>query len=220
MLIAIDTSMAIKCARKQLGDGLNLSLVLKGCRLLLLFTVILVISAPVIHAWMWEMADEELSEVTGEGFSSFTLENDVARAYFNITAATFTEIDSLKMGYYDDGSSYGWDQDWVGVSLGSASEDLVCKGLYIEAGFSNIADPDNRALNYLKVGTPDMTGPISANFISFSGHIENPTDGVLVDGRRLSLGARTIYSTNSEFSVILDKDDGWWFHWDNATITP
>jgi len=176
--------------------------------------------APAVHAWMWEMEDEELSEVTGEGFSSFTLENDVARAYFNINAATFTEIDSLKMGYYDDGVSYGWDEDWVGVSLGSASESLVCKGLYIEAGFSNIADPDNRTLNYLKVGTPDMTGPISANFISFSGHIENPIDGVLVDGRRLSLGTRTIYSTNSEFNITLDKDDGWWFHWDNATITP
>jgi len=168
---------------------------------------------------MWEMEDEELSEVTGEGFSSFTLENEVARAYFNINAATFTEIDSLKMGYYDDGVSYGWDEDWVGVSLGSASESLVCKGLYIEAGFSNIADPDNRTLNYLKVGTPDMTGPISANFISFSGHIEN-SGVVLVDGRRLNLGQRTIYSTNSEFNMTLDKDDGWWFHWDNATITP
>ncbi len=212
--------MAIKCARKQLGDGLNLSLVLKGCRLLFLFTVILIISSPAVHAWMWEMEDEELSEVTGEGFSSFTLENEVARAYFNINAATFTEIDSLKMGYYDDGISYGWDQDWVGVSLGSSSESLVCKGLYIEAGFSNIADPDNRRLNYLKLGTPDMTGPISANFISFSGHIENPTQGVLVDGHRLNLGTRTIYSTNSEFNVTLDKDNGWLFYWDNATITP
>jgi len=219
MFIAIDIGMAIKCARKQLGDGLNLSLVLKGCRLLLLFTVILIISAPAVHAWMWEMEDEELSEVTGEGFSSFTLENDVARAYFNISATTFTEIDSLKMGYYDDGTSYGWDQDWVGVSLGSASEGLVCRGLYIEAGFSNIADPASRTLNYLKVGTPDMTGPISANFISFSGHIEN-SGVVLVDGRRLNLGQRTIYSTNSEFNVTLDSNTGWWFHWDNATITP
>jgi len=70
------------------------------------------------------------------------------------------------------------------------------------------------------VGTPSMTGPISANFISFSGRIENPTDGVLVDGSRLNLGQRTIYCNNSEFSVTLDRTTGWWFHWGNATITP
>ncbi len=188
-------------------------------KLFLLISLLLVAFTPA-HAWMFEMADEELGEVTGEGFSSFTLEGDVARAYFDITVNTYTEIDSLKMGYYDDGISTGWDQDWTEVSLGSASEDLVCRGMYIEAGFANITDPANRRLETLKIGTPDMTGPISANFISFSGHIENPTDGVLVDGRRLTLGVRTIYSTSSEFSVSLDKDNGWSFYWDNATITP
>ncbi|MGI6396909.1 MAG: hypothetical protein ACOX3E_06835 [Desulfomonilia bacterium] len=83
----------------------------------------------------------------------------------------------------------GWDENWEGVSLGSATESLVCKGLYIEAGFSNMTDPANRQLNFVRVGTPSMTGPISANFISFSGHIENPHDGVLVDGSRLNLGS-------------------------------
>jgi len=185
----------------------------------LLLALLLVAFTPV-HAWMFEMADEELSEVTGEGFSSFTLENDVVHAFFDITVSTYTEIDSLKMGYYDDGITTGWDQDWTDVSLGSASEDLVCRGLFIEAGFQNIADPDSRRLSTLRIGTPDMTGPISANFVSFSGHIENPTDGVLVDGRRLNLGVRTIYSTNSEFSVSLDRDAGWSFYWNNATITP
>jgi len=169
---------------------------------------------------MWEVGDEELAKVTGEGFSSFTLENEVARAYFNINTSTYTEIDSLKMGYCEYGSGLGWDQNWEGATLGSPTESLVCKGVYIEAGFSNITDPANRQLNFIRVGTPSMTGPISANFQSFSGHIENPTDGVLVDGRRVNLGLRTIYSSNSEFSVTLNRDTGWWFHWDNATITP
>lgn len=174
-----------------------------------------------VHAWMWEVGDEALAEITGEGYSSFTLENNVARAYFNITAATYTEIDSLKMGYYNNGiTGLGWDENWEGVSLGSPTESLVCKGLYIEAGFSNMADPATRQLDFVRVGTPSMTGPISANFISFSGHIENPIDGVLVDGRRLNLGMRTIYSTDSEFSVTLDRNSGWWFNWNNATITP
>ncbi len=177
---------------------------------------------------MVQMSDEDLSGVTAAGFSSFTLENGVARAYFNIEASTFTEIDSLKMGYYSDdplvnprGLPLGWDQDWQGVSLGSSTEDLYCKGLFIEASFSNISDPASRTLDSLKIGTPSMTGPISANFVSFSGHIENPTDGVLVDGMRLNLGQRTIYSTNSEFSIQLSRTGehaGWWFYWNNATV--
>lgn len=170
-----------------------------------------------------EMTDAELSAVTGAGFSSFTLENDVAKAYFNIEARTFTEIQSLKMGYYDYGSGIGWDQDWTNVSLGSATEDLVCKGFYIEAKFTNLTDPTARSLDYIKIGTPSMTGPITADFNSFSGHIENPTDGVLVDGRRLSLGKNTIYSNNSEFYLQLSltgTQAGWWTYWNNATITP
>lgn len=190
---------------------------MRGLRSVILLVALFAWATP-LHAWMWEVGDEELSEVTGEGFSSFTLENDVARAYFNITASTFTEMDSLKMGYYNDGIGNGWDQDWTNVSLGSASEDLVCKGLFLEAKFSNIADPANRKLDYVKIGSPDMTGPISANFNSFSGRIR---DGgtVVVDGRRLNLGTRTIYSNHSEFSISLEKDNGWFFEWGNATIT-
>jgi len=176
---------------------------------------------------MVQMSDEELSEVTAAGFSSFTLTGGVARAFFNIEARTFAEIDSLKMGYYQtdplNPATLGWDQDWTGVSLGSATEDLILRGVYIEASFSSIDDDAARQLESLRVGTPSMTGPIRATFNSFSGHIENPTDGVLVDGRRLNLGTRTIYSTDSEFYMQLSRaggQAGWWFYWDNATITP
>lgn len=193
--------------------------ILRNSFTVILFTIFFLLVTADVHAWMHEVSDEELSEITGEGFSSFTLEDGVARVYLNIETSTFTEVDSLKMGYYDNGVTTGWDQNWENVSLGSASEDLVCKGIYIEAGFTNIADPSSRQLNYLKVGTPDMTGPISADFVSFSGHIENPTDGVLVDGSRINLGSRTIYSTNSGFSVMIDESSGWVFFWDNATIT-
>ncbi len=172
-----------------------------------------------VQAWMWEVGDEELAEVTGEGFSSFTLEDDVARAYFNITASTYTEIDSLKMGYYHDGTSYGWDQNWTGVSLGSPTEDLVCKGLYLEAGFSSISDPANRQLDYLKFGTPSMTGPVSANFISFSGQIKDPSGVDIYNGHRLSPGQMTIHTNNSNFEVTLDANAGWQVYWDNATVT-
>ena len=181
-------------------------------------------SVPFLHAGMAPMSDSELSEITGAGFSQFTLTDGIARAWFNITTETFTEIESLKLGYYDDGSTTGWDQDWEGVSLGSSTEDLVLVGLYLEAGFSNISDPATRTLNYLKIGSTDMTGPISANFISFSGSIKDSGGNFLVNGHRVTtLGQRTIYSNSDEFYLKLEQsgtEKGWWAHWEDATITP
>jgi hypothetical protein len=179
---------------------------------------------------MVQMNDDELSAVTAAGFSSFTLTDNVTRAYLNIEAQTFTEIQSLKMGNYDG----GWDEDWTGVSLGSSTESLICKGLYIEAGFSSITDPSARTLNSIKVGTPSMTGPITANFNSFSGRIEtggtpgtadtHGTPGTLAfEGHRdTTLGTKKITSTNSEFYIQLSvsgPQKGWWFYWNNATIS-
>lgn len=177
---------------------------------------------------MVQMNDDELSDVTAAGFSSFTLQDNVTKAYFNIEARTFTEIQSLKMGYYNNGTTTGWDEDWTNVSLGSATEDLVCKGLYIEAKFSNIADAATRTLDSIKIGTPSMTGPISATFNSFSGRIEDGTGvpvvvgGVPIDGKRITtLGTRTVYSNNDEFFMQLSatgSQSGWWFFWKNATV--
>ncbi|MCE5283394.1 MAG: hypothetical protein LLG93_14985 [Deltaproteobacteria bacterium] len=200
------------------------------------FILICVWASPA-HAWMWEVSDEVLSEVTGEGFSQFTLDptTGVARAFFNVNAATYTEVASLKMGYYADPVSglNGWDQDWTTVSFGSSTEDLVIKGVYLEAGFSSLTDPANRQLNYISIGTPDLTGPITADFNSFSGKIirldtttnQNETTP-WVNGRRISLGARTLYGNNSNFSVTLDRTGvktgytGWWVEMDRATVTP
>lgn len=177
--------------------------------------IILCTWAVPVHAWMWEVGDEELSEVTGEGFSSFTLQNGVARAFFNINVSTYTQIDSLKMGYYNN----GWDEDWTNVSLGSSSEDLKIKGVYIEASFSNISDPATRQLNYIKVGTPDLSGPITADFNSFSGKITQLDGTVYRDGYRITdIGTKTIWGHNSEFSVKLDRTNGWWVEMNKATI--
>jgi hypothetical protein len=177
---------------------------------------------------MVQMNDDELSEVTAAGFSSFNLQDNMTRAYFNVEASTFTEIQSLKMGYYNDGITTGWDEDWTGVSLGSSTESLTCKGLYIEASFSNIANSSTRTLNSIKVGTPAMTGPISAAFNSFSGRIEDGTGmpvivgGQSIDGHRITtLGTKTIYSNNDEFSLQLSgsgAQKGWWVFWKNATV--
>ena len=180
--------------------------------------VLISLMATTSFAAKTEMGEEELQQVTGAGFSSFTLTDGVARASFNIVARTYTELDSLKMGYYDG----GWDQDWTNVSFGTLDTDLVIRGFYIEASFSNIADPANRVLNSIKLGTPSMTGTISAEFNSFSGRIQDPGGIDLVNGHRVNLGPATITCTNSAFQASLNTsgpEKGWWMSWTNAGIT-
>ena len=185
-------------------------------------SVLITLMATTSFAAKTEMGEEELQQVTGAGFSSFTLTEGVARASFNIVAKTYTEIDSLKMGYYDDGTTTGWDQHWMNVSFGTQETDLVVRGVYIEASFSNIADPANRVLNSIKLGTPSMTGTISANFTSFSGQIKDPGGIDLVNGHRVPLGPATITCTNSAFQASLNTsglEKGWWMSFTNAGIT-
>jgi hypothetical protein len=189
-----------------------------------------------LNCSMVQMNDSELSDVTAAGFSSFEWEDSVAKAYFNIQTSTFTEIQSLKMGFYNS----GWDEDWTNVSLGSASEDLLIKGVFIEASFSNLTDPENRSLDSLRIGTPSLTGPITANFNSFSGCIQTAGTTIVNQSRGpLNSGLlTTIYSNpnhndndNNQFFMQLSKSGtaatpgvpaapaGWWFYWGNATIT-
>ena len=65
-----------------------------------LFTLLIVLCllwSP-LQAEMRAISDETLSEITGEGFCSFTMEGGVVRADFDITASTRTHVERLQMG--------------------------------------------------------------------------------------------------------------------------
>ena len=86
--------------------------------------------------------DEGLSEVYAEGFAEFEI-NDLPNgrtetyALFNILAETYTEVDSLKLGYHneydykDPTPAYLWDEDWVNVQIGKIETGSVSD----DAGF-------------------------------------------------------------------------------------
>jgi len=93
-------------------------------------------------AQMRVVSDTELDAVSAQGFSKFSIIDNIARAEFDITTWTYTEIDSMKLGYYDDGvTGPGWDNDWTNVKLGSPTQDLVSKVVFYEAEFTDINDP-------------------------------------------------------------------------------
>ena len=164
---------------------------------------------------MQELSDAQLAQVYGTGFSNFTLDTGTGIALMNfpgITVSTFTEINSMKMGFYNG----GWDQDWIGqgtgnVQLGTSSTDLLFKGLFIEAQFTNITNSTTRQLEYLHIGTPDLTGAVTANFQRFSGDIAG------APYTRSNLGDAIINAVNSQFYLSLSRTGGFRFNWGPGT---
>ena len=151
---------------------------------------------------MTPMTEDELSAITGHGFSSFTLtqENglDIARMDLDIRATTFTEIDSMKLGYYGG----GWDENWLGLSMGSSDNDLTLGGFYFESQFVDINDASTRQLERVTIGWTSVTGTISAEFNSFTGNIQG------TEHCRQDLGPTTIHLHDEGFSMTLDVVDG------------
>jgi len=172
-------------------------------------------------AGMNELSDGEMAAIYAKGLSSFTLDGNTVNINFSgVTLSTWTEIQSMKMGYYLKGGTTAWDNDWTTVSLGTSSTDLVAQGLYIKVGFSgDITNPATRQLEYVQIGTTSLTGPISANFNSFSGTLDN---GV-TNFSRTNLGAATITSSGGGFYLALQRSGsqmGYTFNWGSATKTP
>ncbi|GAB6163448.1 hypothetical protein JCM12298_26080 [Desulfothermus naphthae] len=133
---------------------------------------------------MIRMTDSQLNEITGGGFSKVQMVNDgvydIARMQFNVNVETYTEIDSWKMGYWDNGNGIGWDQDWIDVDMGSGFSDLKLNGFIFEAKFENIDDAATRELVEVRLGFQDVVGTLKADFRSLSrlGALPRQAEGV------------------------------------------
>jgi hypothetical protein len=198
--------------------------------LLLMLVCILMVPPGLSSAQMVLLNDEALSGFYATGFSNFSVTNGIAKAWFNVNASVYADIDSIKMGYHDEydykdpNPGFGWDEDWTGVTLGDSGTDLLMEGLYIEAKFINIDDPATRRLEYVLIGVDNMNNDITADFNSFSGYIDDSNDGTPeIIGHGLDLGTRTITTTNSEFYLMLSADGankGWRVYFNNASVSP
>jgi len=165
--------------------------------------ILFVVWAPLsVLADLEALSEAQMAQIVGTGFSKFVIDGNTVRADFNIMAQTYAEIGSMKMGYWDDGSGSGWDQNWTGVQLGTASQDMSLSGFFIQATFDNISDPVNRKLTSVFFGFSQVSGDLSANFESLSkiGVNGDPDD------RRANLGVQTFSFNNSELRLSLELD--------------
>lgn len=188
--------------------------------------------------------DSELSGVYAEGFSNFSYGtaingNDYAEAWFNINTYEYTETESLKLGYHDEYDykdptpSFGWDEDWENVVIGTdyedPSTDFYAEGFYFRAEFTNINNPATRELKGITFGADYVQGDITADFNNFSGTIDDSNNNTPeYNGHALNLGTATITADPGNtgtggFEISLSIDDydkGYWVTFENATVTP
>jgi len=160
------------------------------------------------------LSDNELSEISGHGFSNFSLTGNMALIELNLQTATFTEIDSLNMGYYDNGSSIGWDQNWNQVALGSDSQDMVLNDFIFQAEFSDISDSGTRRLLSMQIGFNDVSGQLNADFQSLS---------ILSGLSRDVPGQATFHFDHDRMVLIISAqgvNQGIWFDFGNAQQVP
>ena len=125
--------------------------------------VLLVFAGPA--ASMQKMADCELDEITAAGFSSFTMEDDVAQVWLDVNAKTYAEIDT----FLANGQDGGWDQEWRDFSMGTPEDLLKFEGFVMEARFQDLSSDTDRQLLSLKMGFEKVTGTMEGHFNSFTG---------------------------------------------------
>jgi len=224
---------------------------------ILILPIVLFITADPGYCELEVMSDAELSAVYAgsfgtnhpiTGFSNFIIDDldgdgtaDDTLAIFNIYTTTYMEIDSLKLGYHDEydyknpSPTAGWDQNWEDIQIGGdyedPSQDFQGSEYYLRADFENIDDPANRTLEAITFGANNVSGDISANFIRYSGTIDNSDDNTPeYNGHGLNLGNATISAGDlngdgdaSEFEISLSLDGydkGYWVKFSEATVTP
>jgi hypothetical protein len=188
-------------------------------------TAFWVLAPLAVSADLVALSDEQMGDISAAGFSRFVVDGNTVRADFNIQAQTYTEIGSLKMGYWDYGGGTGWDQNWTNVQIGSAAEDMTLNGLFIEATFDNINDPAQRKLTGVFFGFRQASGDLSAEFTSLSRISVTAGEP---DERRATLGDRTTFTFNNSelaFSFQLEGENrGIWVRFGESTtrqpVTP
>jgi hypothetical protein len=135
----------------------------------------------------------------------YQVDENTVTINLGIVVETYATMDSLKMGYYDNGNGYGWDQDWENVSIGSSSSDpLVVTGITIQFSFENMEDSDNRQLITFSMGSYDVNGKITADMNSFTGTVSPDSAAVT----RVNLGTTTLEFNNEALFLSIDRTAG------------
>jgi hypothetical protein len=142
---------------------------------------------------------------TGEDTFDYQVDGNTVTVNLGFTIETYATMDSMKIGYYDNGNGYGWDQDWDNVKIGASQDDpLTVNGITIQFSFENIDDGDNRQLVTFSMGSYDVNGEITADMNSFTGTTSPDSENVT----RVNLGTTTLEFNNDALFLMIDNSNG------------
>lgn len=140
------------------------------------FAVILLFINPA-YAELKSLSEKAMRNETAQaGLASFSKNDTSIRMFTDIHLETWTDINSMKIGYYDNGSAggLGWDQNWRNVKIGtSATDQMKMDGFVFKADFDDLVNTDKPNLKRLVIGTNRLIGTVQANIDSISG-VVNP----------------------------------------------
>lgn len=178
-------------------------------RIFIVVSLLLLAWVPGSWAQMSVLSDEELAGITANGILLSPDEITFSLPTY-IGVNTYTEIDSVKMGYYDDGiNGLGWDQDWTNVSFGSEDQDIAMSGFFIDAQFSG------GQLSSVAIGAMQATGTLSGDFQSLSRVI-----GGLPDMRSSPSPASQVINLDNDPLALIFTAAGVMLDVGDATMTP
>lgn len=158
------------------------------------------------------MSDSELSNIDGQTLFSITQfsgngSSNVIQINLGIDVNIFSYQSNNKMGYWNNGSSTGWDLDtqnfYYGSTDGSTSP-LILNGVYIEFGFDNITSSGGRTLNYIEFGSKHVYGNVSGTMSTVNGLFNNQgtgqNSGILA--RQTAAGYQVLHFNNDLMGFI------------------
>lgn len=151
------------------------------------------------------MTEKDMKAAIGQaGFADFSITGDTARIFLDIHLETWTDISSVKAGYYEKNSMLGWDQDWTDVSIGSENESFEVDGLVLMADFSDGIGTSSQKLTRIIFGTNRAQGDITARINAYSGVYNDALTGGT--GTAVYLERTAITGTNADGSTTFRFD--------------
>jgi hypothetical protein len=115
------------------------------------------------------LSKEKMKTTTGQrALTDISTSGDTTRLFLNTHIETFTEVESLKLAYFERNGTMGWDQNWNNLSIGNQDTNLTIDGLVIKADFVNL-ESSEPVLKRFIIGSNMLNGSISGNFDSFTG---------------------------------------------------
>jgi hypothetical protein len=160
------------------------------------------------------LSKEKMKETIGQrALTDFSTTDTTTRLFLNTHIETFTEIESIKLGYFERNGLNGWDQDWTNMSFGTQQTNLTIDGLIIKADFDDL-NSSEPVLKRFIIGSNMLNGTVSGNFNSFTGTynpvLEGGNASDAQEYTRANLGNKTFtFDSTSEgqgFFLILNPE--------------